>query len=129
MWTHSAGANFEPNQIVYTRWTGILNPDCDGDNLSDAGEITAGTSSSTWDTDNDTLSDADEVITHGTNPLANDGDGDGVWDFIEISLGFDPNDALDFPILPLSWEWLVLSFAGLGSLAATKVMRRTRARL
>lgn len=88
--------------ILYSRWTSLLVPDADGDNVSDVDEIASGTSITNWDTDGDQLSDADEIA-YGTNPLLADTDGDGVWDGIEIALGTDPLDPFDFPVLPLSW--------------------------
>jgi len=63
------------------------------------------------DTDQDLLPDAVETNTGtfvdstntGTNPNIPDTDGDGVIDGIEVALGTDPNDGLDFPTLPL-WD-------------------------
>ncbi len=55
------------------------------------------------DTDLDTISDEDETLgTFGyvTNPNLWDTDGDGIGDFIEIALGFDPTSAGSVP--PLS---------------------------
>jgi len=94
--------------ILYSRWTSLLVPDADGDNISDVDEIASGTSITNWDTDGDLLSDADEIA-NGTNPLLADTDGDGVWDGIEIALGTDPLDPFDFPMLPLNRPWLVVT--------------------
>lgn len=55
-----------------------------------------------------------------------DTDGDGVYDFVEDDLGTDPNDALDFPILPLSGLQTVLGALAL-LVVATTVLRRYRA--
>lgn len=123
-WNEIYSLGFEPFDIIYTRWTGILEPDRDGDNLSDADESSAGTDPSNWDSDGDNLSDEEEVNTHGTNPLLADSDGDGVWDFIEIGLGTDPNDPFDFPVLPVGWAGLL---GILVAFVAVAVIRQTRA--
>lgn len=109
----SGGSDFD---LLFSRWTGILAPDRDGDNLSDADETLYGSNSDAYDTDGDTLDDADEVNIHNTHPTLADTDGDGVRDDIEISLGTDPNDPFDFPLLPLSWMPLVGVVLGLSIL-------------
>jgi len=64
--------------------------DADGDKLTNAEEITLGTSPALVDTDEDGLSDYDEVKKYKTNPLKEDTDGDGISDNGEIKLGLDP---------------------------------------
>lgn len=64
--------------------------DADGDKLTNAEEITLGTSPALADTDEDGLSDYDEVKKYKTNPLKEDTDGDGISDNGEIKLGLDP---------------------------------------
>ncbi len=51
------------------------------------------------DTDQDLLNDDDEINIYGTDPNVRDTDGDGVIDGIEVELGTDPLDNLDFPLL------------------------------
>lgn len=126
VWSEVGQSTFDPFDIVYTRWTGILEPDRDGDNFSDANESTAGTDPSNWDSDGDNLSDEEEVNTYGTNPLLADTDGDGVWDSIEISLGTDPLDPFDFPVLPVSWKLLAAVVCGMAVIAGAAFVRRQR---
>ncbi|MCM1283057.1 MAG: cellulose binding domain-containing protein [Roseburia sp.] len=64
--------------------------DCDGDGLSNAGELPYGTALLSEDTDGDGLSDGEEVKIYHTAPLLPDTDGDGVSDGKEIELGTDP---------------------------------------
>lgn len=75
--------------IVYslTNRISALNPDSDGDGLSDGAEV------STWltkpyqaDSDGDGLADGDEVNTHHTNPNVADTDGDGLSDLTEVTV-------------------------------------------
>jgi len=81
--------------------TSAVNPDTDGDGLSDFEEVTGtltgahvglnlteygGSLPNVADSDNDFLSDYDEVFVCGTNPLMNDTDGDGLLDGFEITL-------------------------------------------
>jgi len=86
--------------------TDPLNPDTDGDGLSDGSEVASGTDPSKADTDGDGISDADEdsdgdgltdgaeVNTHGTDPSKADTDGDGLNDGVEVNAhGTDPLDA------------------------------------
>lgn len=71
------------------------------------------------DTDQDLLLDIYETDTGmfvsptdtGTDPNNPDTDGDGVRDGVEVELGFDPNNALSFPLLPLRTS-VVLAVAG-----------------
>ena len=70
--------------------------DADQDLLADSVETDTGTFVSTTDT--------------GSDPNDPDSDDDGVMDGIEVSLGTDPNNALDFPAgLPLGARWLVVT--------------------
>ncbi|WP_424016744.1 hypothetical protein ACOZ4N_12710 [Halorientalis pallida] len=64
--------------------------DPDGDGLSTAEEIEAGTDPFTADTDTDDLDDGAEVTEYGTEALTPDTDGDGLLDGEEIRLGTDP---------------------------------------
>ncbi len=79
------------------------------------------------DTDQDLLEDSAETNTGtfvdetdtGTNPLDPDSDDDGVMDGIEVDLGTDPNDPLDFPVLPLRFRMalaVVLAWAAMVAL-------------
>ena len=53
-----------------------------------------------------------------------DTDGDGVLDGIEVALGNDPNNALDFPTLPLTLTWLLLTLlASAGAYDAARSRR------
>lgn len=67
--------------------TDPLNPDTDGDELSDGDEVFKyKTNPRVSDTDEDGLSDGDEVFNYGTNPLVSDSDGDGLSDGDEVQL-------------------------------------------
>ncbi len=59
-----------------------VDPDIDGDELSNAQELVRGTDPRNPDSDGDTLSDGLEVA-RGTNPLNRDSDGDGVPDNLD----------------------------------------------
>jgi outer membrane protein OmpA-like peptidoglycan-associated protein len=66
--------------------TDPLNPDTDGDKLTDGEEVkTHKTDPSKADTDGDGLSDSDEIMTHKTSPLKTDTDGDGLNDGSEVN--------------------------------------------
>lgn len=65
--------------------------DSDGDGLTDAEEIQAGTDPTNPDTDNDGLGDREEVQTYGTDPLDADTDGDTYLDGGEVAGGYNPN--------------------------------------
>ncbi len=74
--------------------------DTDGDGLNDGPEVeTHGTDPLNTDTDYDGLTDGAEVNSIHSDPLEWDSDGDGYSDGIEVSLGTDPTDELDYPVL------------------------------
>jgi hypothetical protein len=66
--------------------------DPDGDGLTVAQELAAGSSSQSADTDGDGLGDYVEVNTHGTNPALADSDSDGMSDAMELKAGTNPNN-------------------------------------
>lgn len=93
----------------------FLDPDDDGDGLSDEVESDTGVFVSPSDT--------------GTNPLVADSDGDGVPDGAEVALGSDPNDPdsvpPEIPALPLA---LGLGLAAcLAAIARRRLERTARA--
>jgi len=57
-----------------------VEPDTDGDGLTDEMEEHLGTKADVVDTDGDSLSDYAEVVKYGTNPAEADSDGDGTAD-------------------------------------------------
>ncbi len=64
--------------------------DFDQDGLSNAEELSRGTSPFLADTDGDSLSDFDELRTYKTDPLLSDTDGDGASDGWEMENDYDP---------------------------------------
>lgn len=71
--------------IPVVGWAGT-----DGDGVSDADEMTLGSSPTDADTDDDGLTDGEEVAL-GTSPILADTDGDGVDDGVEVRVvGTDP---------------------------------------
>ena len=84
--------------------TDPLDPDTDGDGLSDAEEIVLGSDPLDPDTDGDGLSDGEEAVL-GTDPLDRDTDDDGLRDGDEIVAGTDPFDPdSDDDLLSDKWE-------------------------
>ena len=85
----------------------LLDPDADGDDLTDHCESIAGTNSGIPDTDGDGLVDGEEdangngVVDVGeTDPLNPDTDGDGFSDGHEVIAGSDPLDPASVPTIP-----------------------------
>ncbi|MFU8892840.1 MAG: lectin-like protein [Luteolibacter sp.] len=82
-------------QELFIYGTNPLVVDTDGDGLTDYEEVMIyGTDPLNPDTDGDGLSDGDEVLIHGTDPNNRDTDGDGYTDFDEIN-AIPPSDPLD----------------------------------
>jgi hypothetical protein len=65
--------------------------DSDGDGLTNAEEMTAGTSVTMADTDGDGLGDREEIEVYETDPRDVDSDGDTYMDGAEVSNGYNPN--------------------------------------
>jgi hypothetical protein len=103
--------------------------DADGDGLTTAEEMAAGTNPYAADTDGDGLSDWEELGHDGkpgtylpgadTNPCNVDTDGDGLTDHRERLLGLDPLNPDDAASLPLA-----AGLVAAGVLAAWAVRRR-----
>ncbi len=90
------GDGLTDGEEVLTYRTHPLKRDTDGDGLTDGDEVRSrGTDPLRPDTDGDDLSDGDEVLRHRTNPLVADTDGGGVPDGREIQLKLNPLDASD----------------------------------
>ena len=70
--------------------TAVADADSDGDGVTDASEAEINTDPAVADTDGDGLTDGEEVLVHGTAPLASDSDGDGILDADEVNQGTDP---------------------------------------
>ncbi|MGI6369983.1 MAG: OmpA family protein [Ignavibacteria bacterium] len=71
----------------YKYKTDPLNPDTDGDGINDYDEIFKyKTDPNRADSDNDGLNDYDEIFRHKTDPLNHDTDGDGVTDGDEVNI-------------------------------------------
>ena len=91
----------------------VIDPDSDGDGLSDSIERIIGTDPHSIDTDSDGLSDFEEVLI-GTNPFKKDTDSDGFTDGEEVALGTNPllsdtdGDGVDdlHDVAPYSDVWL-----------------------
>lgn len=85
-----------------------LDPDFDGDGLTDLAELNVwGTSIFESDTDDDGLSDYEEIVTYGTDPNNPNSDGDAINDGTEIAWGYDPLDNSD----PIQASALIQSFS------------------
>lgn len=65
--------------------------DSDGDGLTNADELAAGTLSNNSDTDDDGLGDREEIKVYDTDPNEEDTDGDGYTDGDEVENGYNPN--------------------------------------
>jgi uncharacterized repeat protein (TIGR02543 family) len=83
---------------VNTHQTSPVLDDTDSDGLIDGAEINSHSSDPLKpDTDGDGLSDHEEVTRYGTNPALKDTDSDGFDDRFEIETGFDPTTADSTP--------------------------------
>jgi hypothetical protein len=82
------------------------NADTDGDGLTHAAEVQAGTDPTNSDSDGDGLNDGDEVNQYGTNPTSSDSDGDGHTDSAEVwNSGTNPNDPGSYPVPEDQQDW------------------------
>lgn len=73
--------------------------DSDGDGLSNAEELEAGTLANKADSDDDGLGDREEVEVYGTDAREEDTDDDGFLDGQEVKNGYNPNgDGMLFEI-------------------------------
>ncbi len=84
-----------PSEIAGYRVLVVRDNDPDGDGLLDDEERSHGTDPVDPDTDGDGLSDGDEVNRHGTDPTDEDSDGGGTSDGVEVRWGTDPLDPDD----------------------------------
>ncbi len=87
----------------FTKWDekGIFFTEDDAGQRTFLGEISHGTDPLDPDTDGDGIPDGMEVAVYGTDPLERDSDGDGVEDWYEIYVAFpDPLDPNDKPVVP-----------------------------
>jgi len=80
------GDGLSDGEEVNTYRTNPLNPDSDGDGLNDGMEVTQyKTSPTNPDTDGDGLTDREEVSKYKTNPNKADSDSDGLNDYAEVT--------------------------------------------
>jgi hypothetical protein len=89
----SDGDGLSDYDEVFVYGTDPTRADTDGDGLNDSFELSFQPSSlnpRSSDTDGDGLSDASEVNAHGTDPNNPDSDGDGMPDGWEVTHGFNP---------------------------------------
>ena len=85
------GDDLSDGREVNTTGSTPVLEDTDGAGLSDGAEVdTHGSSPLMSDTDADGLSDRAEVEVHQSNPSAKDTDGDGFEDLFEVNTGFNP---------------------------------------
>lgn len=93
--TSTAGATTDDTTTDTTSPTTTKNPetflDSDGDGLTNAEELDAGTLANNPDTDSDGLGDREEVKVYDTNPRKADTDGDTFLDGQEVAGGYNPN--------------------------------------
>ncbi|MBC8422471.1 MAG: FG-GAP repeat protein [Chloroflexi bacterium] len=76
-------------------WSDLINPDRDGDGLSNDEEGSLNTDPDNWDTDGDGLADKLEYDSQedlGTDPTKADTDGDGLSDGLEYRIGTEINN-------------------------------------
>ncbi|HVE87812.1 MAG TPA: hypothetical protein VND93_33370, partial [Myxococcales bacterium] len=84
--TDAAGNLGPPTSVTW-----VVQPDADGDGLTDTEEASLGTNPNNADSDQDGLGDGAEVRRYKTNPLDDDTDDDGLMDGSEVSrTGSDP---------------------------------------
>jgi len=71
--------------------------DGDGDGLGNGLEYKLGSKGNAPNSDGDNLRDGVEYSVHGTSPVSNDSDNDGIWDDWEVDNGLNPtlNDAAE----------------------------------
>ena len=82
--------DYDENNLYHTN---PLDPDSDGEGLSDGAEVLDNhTDPNKADTDDDGLDDYEELYEFGTNPLNPDSDSDGLKDGEERDFGTDPLD-------------------------------------
>ena len=82
------GDGLSDGDEVNTYFTNPLNPDTDGDGLSDGDEVNKyKTNPLLWDTDADGLSDGQEVLVYGSNPLLFSTAGNGSSDGAMVQFG------------------------------------------
>lgn len=67
-----------------------MSDDQDGDGLSIAQEVSAGSDPTLFDTDGDGIDDGSEISIYGTKPYATDSDADGQSDLAEMRAGTGP---------------------------------------
>ena len=92
------GDGLTDGQEINTTHTNPLLEDTDGDGLPDGAEVnTYGSNPLLVDSDGDGISDRDEVGVYHTNPALKDSDVDGFDDLFEINTGFNPNLASSTP--------------------------------
>jgi hypothetical protein len=82
------GDGLSDGDEVNIYFTNPLNPDTDGDGLSDGDEVNKyQTNPLLWDTDGDDLSDGQEVLVYGCNPLLWSTAGNGYSDGAMVTFG------------------------------------------